>query len=604
MRNAETVLAVIRERGKRGVPLEDVYRQLFNPDLYLRAYGRLYLNKGAMTEGATPETVDGMCLAKIESIIEAIRFERYRWTPVRRVNIPKKNGKTRPLGVPTWSDKLLQEVMRLLLEAYYEPQFSDHSHGFRPERGCHTALQTVQRTWKGTKWFIEGDIKGCFDNIDHQVLLSLLRERIHDNRFVRLVENLLKAGYLEEWRYKPTLSGTPQGGVLSPLLSNIYLDRLDQFVEKTLLHRHNRGTRRKLDPVYKRLDAHYRNHLVSGKQAQAKAEHLQLKAMPAMVTDDPDYRRLRYVRYADDFLLGFVGPKAEAEVIKAQLKAFLRESLKLELSPEKTLITHATTQAARFLGYDITCYAPADKNGCTGRRITGRVSLRIPAEAIESRCAYYMEAGKPIHRSALIDESDYAIIMQYQSEYRGYVQYYAYAHNVAWLGKLHWIMETSLLKTLACKHKTSVAAMSRKYRSKTATLHGPRSCLKAVVEREGKRPLVVTFGGIPLVRRQALTVMEDRLLHRTYTPRSELLQRLLKEECEICGSTHEVQVHHVRKLKDLKEPGRKEKSLWMQTMIALSRKTLVVCHECHVAIHAGKPVKQSVKQPMKRRDTE
>lgn len=600
MRNAETVLAVIRERGKRGVPLEDVYRQLFNPELYLRAYGRLYRNKGAMTEGATPETVDGMCLAKIESIIEAIRFERYRWTPVRRVNIPKKSGKTRPLGVPTWSDKLLQEVMRLLLEAYYEPQFSDHSHGFRPQRGCHTALQTVQRTWKGTKWFIEGDIKGCFDNIDHQVLLSLLRERIHDNRFVRLVENLLKAGYLETWQYKPTLSGTPQGGVLSPLLSNIYLDRLDQFIEKTLLSRHNRGTRRKLDPAYKRLDAQYRNHLVSGKKAQAKAEHLQLKAMPAMVTDDPDYRRLRYVRYADDFLLGFVGPKAEAEVIKAQLKAFLQESLRLELSPEKTLITHAATQVARFLGYDITCYAPADKNGCTGRRITGRVSLRIPAEAVESRCAYYMESGKPIHRNALIDESDYAIIMQYQSEYRGYVQYYAYAQNVAWLGKLHWVMEASLLKTLACKHKTSVATMSRKYRSKTVTPHGPRSCLKAVVEREGKRPLVVTFGGIPLVRRQAFTVMEDRLLHRTYTPRSELLQRLLKEECEICGSTHEVQVHHVRSLKDLKVPGRKEKSLWMQTMIALSRKTLVVCHECHVAIHAGKPVKQN----MKRRDTE
>ncbi len=175
MRKAETVLSVIRERGKRGLPLTDVYRQLYNEELYLRAYGRIYRNDGAMTRGMTDETVDGMSREKILSIIEALRGERYRWTPVRRVEIPKKNGKTRPLGIPTWSDKLLQEVMRLIMEAYYEPQFSDLSHGFRPQRGCHTALASIQRGWTGTKWFIEGDIKGCFDNIDHEVLLKILR---------------------------------------------------------------------------------------------------------------------------------------------------------------------------------------------------------------------------------------------------------------------------------------------------------------------------------------------------------------------------------------------------------------------------------------------
>jgi group II intron reverse transcriptase/maturase len=213
MRNAETVLSIIRERGQRKLPLFDLYRQLFNPDLYLRAYGRLYRNDGAMTQGTTAETVDGMSLAKIEKIIADVREERYRWTPVRRTHIPKKNGKTRALGIPTWSDKLLQEVMRSLLEAYFEPQFSEHSHGFRPERGCHTALVQIQRNWSGTKWFVEGDVRGCFDNIDHSVLLSILRQHIHDNRFLRLVENLLTAGYLEEWRYHPTLSGSPQGGV-------------------------------------------------------------------------------------------------------------------------------------------------------------------------------------------------------------------------------------------------------------------------------------------------------------------------------------------------------------------------------------------------------
>jgi len=235
MRDAETTLAVIRERGKKGLHLEDVYRQLYNPDLFLRAYGRIYKNTGAMTQGSTEETVDGMSTGKIQSIIELLRNERYRWSPVRRTFIPKRNGKLRPLGIPTWSDKLLQEVMRSILEAYYEPQFSTASHGFRPELGCHTAMRAIYSYWTSVKWLVEGDIKGCFDNIDHTVLLSILREKIHDNRFLILIENLLKAGYLEQWSFRPTLSGTPQGGIASPLLANIYLDRLDKFVEQTLI---------------------------------------------------------------------------------------------------------------------------------------------------------------------------------------------------------------------------------------------------------------------------------------------------------------------------------------------------------------------------------
>src|SRR5262245_56297451 len=241
MRDAETTLAIIRERGKRGLHLEDVYRRLYNPDLYLRAYGRIYRNDGALTEGTTKETLDGMSMKRIMDTIELLRQERYRWDPVRRAYVPKKGGKRRPLGIPTGSDKLLQEVIRSILEAYYEPQFSPNSHGFRPGRGCHTALKDIYHAWTGTKWFIEGDIKGCFDNIDHTILLSILREKIHDNRFLILGENLLKAGYLEEWTYRPTLSGTPQGGVISPLLANIYLDRLDKFVEQTLIPEFTRG---------------------------------------------------------------------------------------------------------------------------------------------------------------------------------------------------------------------------------------------------------------------------------------------------------------------------------------------------------------------------
>src|SRR5712691_1611378 len=184
-----------------------------------------------MTKGATAETVDAMSLSKIKATIELLRYERYRWTPVRRIYIEKKHSKKlRPLGMPSFSDKLLQEVMRMILEAYYEPQFSPHSHGFRPDRGCHTALREMEQTWTGTKWYVEGDIAQCFDRLDHQVLISILREKLHDNRFLRLIGQLLEAGYLEEWTYHPTLSGSPQGGVVSPILSNIYLDQLDKYV--------------------------------------------------------------------------------------------------------------------------------------------------------------------------------------------------------------------------------------------------------------------------------------------------------------------------------------------------------------------------------------
>jgi group II intron reverse transcriptase/maturase len=312
MRNAEMILGVIRERGRQGLPLERVYRLLFNRDLYLHAYGRRYRNHGALTRGSTPETVDGMSLAKIAATIEAVRFERYRWTPVRRTYIPKTNGKVRPLGIPTWSDKLLQEVIRMILEAYYEPQFSDHSHGFRPNRGCHTALREVTDGWSGTTWFIEGDISGCFDQLDHEILLAILAEKIHDGRFLRLISELLRAGYLENWKFNRTLSGTPQGGIASPVLANIYLDRLDKFVESTLLPEYNRGTERQKIPTYNRMNARHQRLLTAGRHKEASRLRKQIQAMPSRDPQDPEYRRLRYIRYADDWLLGFCGPRSEA----------------------------------------------------------------------------------------------------------------------------------------------------------------------------------------------------------------------------------------------------------------------------------------------------
>jgi group II intron reverse transcriptase/maturase len=417
MQEARTVLAIIHERGKKGLPLERVYRHLFNRDLYLMAYGRIYRNAGAMTAGSTPETADEMSLAKIDRIIEALRYERYRWTPTRRISIEKKHStKKRPLSIATWSDKLLQEVMRLILGAYYEPQFSDGSHGFRPERGCHTALQEIDRNWLGTTWFIEGDSKACFDRLDHQILLSALAEHIHDGRFLRLLPEFLQAGYLEEWTSHATLSGAPQGGILSPLLSNVYLDKLDKYIEHTLIPAYTKGTRRQANPAYESLIHKPRWRKQTGRNEEASAMGKAAQQLPSRIPDDPTYRRLNYVRYADDWLLGFAGPKEEAEEIKRLLGECLRKTLKLELSEEKTLITHARSGAARFLNYDISTMQDETSQLQKKRKIHGQIKMRVPPDTLRKKCQTYMKNDKPIHRRELVANTVSSILAQYQSE--------------------------------------------------------------------------------------------------------------------------------------------------------------------------------------------
>ena len=376
MQEAGVVLSVLRERGRKGLPCTQLYRQMFNRELYLLAYGNIYSNQGAMTPGASAETADGMSEDKIDQIIGLMRHERYRFSPARRVHIPKKNGKLRPLGLPSWSGKLVGEVVRLLLEAYYEPGFSDRSHGFRKGRGCHTALREIRDTWTGATWFIEGDISDCFGSLDHEILLGILAEKIHDQRFLRLIRNMLRAGYLEDWEYHETLSGCPQGGVASPILSNIYLHKLDEFVERELIPQYTRGASRKVNPEYERVKSRLRRARRHGDRAEARDLEKQLRALPYGDPMDPGYRRLRYVRYADDHILGFIGPKAEAEEIKTRLAAFLRETLGLELSQAKTLITRARSQprgssAMTSSSSTATPGAPEARGRSTGRSRCG-----------------------------------------------------------------------------------------------------------------------------------------------------------------------------------------------------------------------------------------
>lgn len=418
-------------------------------------------------------------------------------------------------------------------------------------RGCHTALSEIYSKWVGTKWFVEGDIAQCFDSLDHTVLLNILREKIHDNRLVRLIENLLKAGYLEEWRYNATLSGSPQGALISPILANIYLDKLDKFVENELIPKYNRGKARQPNPEWQRLRGLAQRLRKKGLLSQARIARRLMQQVPSLDPQDANYRRLRYVRYADDWLIGFSGPRQEAEEIKRLVGDFLRENLKLELSETKTLISHSRTEAARFLGYDIVVLNNNQKLDRRGHRsINGQIGLKVPPDVVKSKCARFLSHGKPIHRAELIHDSVFSLVAHYQQEFRGIVEYYRLAFNLHQLNRLKWVMERSLTQTLARKLRISVSTIYRRYQTTLQTRNGPYIGLQVTIEREeGQKPLIANWGGISL-KRNMKAVLNDSPL-KVIGPRAELERRLLANTCELCGSQENVQVHHVRALKDL-----------------------------------------------------
>ena len=333
---------------------------MLRSDLYFLAYKNLYANSGAATKGANDDTADGFSETKIANIIQRLADETYQPTPVRRTYIKKKNNpkKKRPLGIPTFTDKLVQEVLRMVLEAVYEPVFLPVSHGFRPKRSCHTALKSLKMEFNGMRWFVEGDIKGCFDNIDHSVLVGLIHSKIKDARLIKLIYKFLKAGYLEDWKYHKTYSGTPQGGIISPLLANIYLHELDKFVMKLKSEFDTHGQEpvrteyRLLSNDLQKLSYHIGRRTGAEREQLLSEYNEKRKLMLKMPCTAQTKKCIKYIRYADDFILGVKGSQEDCQWIKSKLSEFIRETLKMELSEEKTLITHSS-ERARFLGYDV-----------------------------------------------------------------------------------------------------------------------------------------------------------------------------------------------------------------------------------------------------------
>lgn len=594
---------VLNSLAKHSVDLQykfkRLYRTLFNPEMFFSAYQHLYAKPGNMTKGTDGKTIDGMNLSRINSILDSLKDETYQPKASRRTYIPKKNGKMRPLGIPSFNDKLVQEVIRKILESIYEGSFELSSHGFRPQRSCQTALLQIQRTYTGSKWFIEGDIKGFFDNINHDVLINMLRNRIHDERFIRLIRKFLKAGYMEDWQFNSTYSGTPQGGLISPVLANIYLDQLDKYIAE-YIKTFEKGNSRRRDPEqakrkYDKRSLQRKLEIETNEDARAdliknikEIEKVQFIS-PQNNEMDEKYRRLKYVRYADDFLIGVIGRKKDCQQIKDNIKKFLAEKLKLELSDQKTLITHGKHRA-RFLSYDIyvrqSNQIKRNKLGIRRRAFGHKIVLEVPSEVIRKKLISLQamklvnqngnEIWKPKARTVLRNNDDLEILQRVNAEIRGVYNYYSIANNSSKLHNYKYIMEYSMYKTFASKYQSSVRKILRKYRqNKSFTVHYTAKGMQKTCHfyNEGFKRKINNQNYNPDIPPNIFFTLG----------RNSLMARLKAELCELCGASDSLEMHHIRKMKDIKGG----KAEWEIRMIARKRKTMAVCKNCHTKIHNG-----------------
>ncbi|MCM2979236.1 reverse transcriptase domain-containing protein [Priestia aryabhattai] len=601
MRNPDIVLSNLISKSKdKNYVFDRLYRNLYNVEFYLKAYSQLHAKPGNMTKGTDNRTIDGFSIARINSLIDSLKNETYQPKPSKRVYIPKANGKKRPLGIPSFDDKLVQEVVRMILEAIYEGSFHESSHGFRPKRSCHTALDKVRKTFTGVRWFIEGDIESFFDNIDHHVLINIIKKRISDQKFLRLLWKFLRAGFVDEWKFHKTYSGTPQGGIISPLLSNIYLNKLDEYI-KQYASKFRQGIKRTVNKEYKKSA-----HLVYWHRKKLKLvwetlsdeekkdgiktyKQLKRKLLEVNYNEpmDSSYKRIQYVRYADDFVIGVIGSKEDCLKIKEDLTVFLKESLYLNLSQDKTLITHSANKA-RFLGYDITVsrssHKSTDKTGALARTQNMRCKLYMPEEKWINKLKEYKALKitkngqwKATHRNYLINNDELEIISIFNAEILGIYNYYKLALNSYRLNSFYYFMKYSFLRTLGAKYRISVAKVFSKI--------GRNGRIGITYETiKGTRIRYFYDGGFKRARSIGYSEMDSQPYTIKYHGRTSLIERLQANQCEMCRETTEsLEVHHVRKLKDLKG-----KTVWEQKMMARRRKTMVLCVRCHRKLHLGK----------------
>ena len=601
MREPAKVLKSLSEQATdKQYKFRRLYRNLYNPEFYYLAYKNISQSQGSMTAGVDGKSRDGMSEKRINNLIGSLKDFSYQPNPARRVYIEKKNStKKRPLGIPSTEDKLVQEVARMLLESIYEPSFSRSSHGFRPKRSCHTALLQIQKQFTGVTWFVEGDIHACFDSFDHQVLISILRERIEDENFIALMWKMLKAGYMEQWVFRCTYSGTPQGSGVSPILANIYLSKMDEFAENLKnsfdigKNKENLAYQRASSKLYYIRRRNRRNWQDWGMDERKKALKLQKEAIaivhsvPSKQACNQNFKRLFYCRYADDFLIGVIGSQKDAQEIKEKFRTFLDEELHLEMSDEKTKVTHGKDKA-RFLGFDITTSKNNaliyDSRNQFRRTQTGSVKLYVPRDKWQSKLREYgalgirySKDGKEIwdskHRGNMVHMTDVEIVSTVNAEIRGMYNYYSIANNATVIKNFAFILEYSMYKTLGLKYHKSVYKIQRKFR-RNGIFRVPYNT------KAGLKYCEFYHDGFK--RKRDVCRFDPDLLppYIKYDNPNYLRTRIKKGMCELCGGvTKDVRMHHVRKLKDLKPD-----TEWNIIMLDKRRKTLAVCPDCYARI--------------------
>ncbi len=660
--------------------VRNLYTLLLNDFIWLQAYQNIHSNSGATTIGTDKnDTLSNFNISRIGRIIENLKDGSYSPKPSKRIYIPKSNGKLRPLGIPGGNDKLVQEACRIVLESIYESKFSDLSHGFRPDRSCHTALKEIY-TWTGTKWWIEFDIKGCFDNINHRVLREILEERIDSKAFVNLIEKFLKAGYLENWKFNNTYSGTPQGGIISPILANIYLDKLDKYIETMCMSMNNmeanqsrrskeyndltnklRHARETLPKMEKRLaeinefgDKHMPKGLIDPEDMKLyyyKAFELRKKLKgdtslnqkiknmmepfcekygldTIMVAKSTRYmelvnkikecketietlpniilntksrtsqglNRLHYVRYADDFVLGYIGSKKEVVEIYEKIKHYIENTLRLEISLEKSGIKDKS-EGIRFLGYDIAMPEYSSERITTIDNIVKRRNVVKPVFKVPVQKAidfvkdhqYGDYVGNTsTHVNKLIHFDNIEIVKQYNAELRGLANYYRFALNYkSIIAKVQWIWQYSLFKTLGAKHRLTVAKLF-----KEKIIH------TRIIKDYGKQFYLEEQDKIFTIYNIKDTESEDifklnissKCIDNSNTNRinirSSALLKLQKNECEACGASgNEVTIylHHPNRIRNVDDSTK-----YMDKIKQIrSRKVIALCYKCHSEHHSG-----------------
>lgn len=557
---------------------DNLYPLLLDKRMYDLAYDRVKSNPGMMTPGTTEETLSGWGPELVERIISSLRNESFSFSTARSVGIPKPDGGTRTLRIASPRDKIVQRVLAFILEAIYDPSFYENSFGFRPGRGTHDALHYIKHHFQGARWVIEGDIAKCFDEIDHHLLISIIRKRIKDERFIRLIWKALRAGYLSDTGTpKDDLAGTPQGSIVSPVLCNIVLHEFDRQVLELLSPTFNRGRTRFQPKEYTRARSYQHYHERRFRErndpaslAKAKEAFNRVRSLPSVDPRDPNFRRLTYARYADDWIIGFAGPRTEAEHVRDRCGEYLA-NLRLRLSPTKTVISKASV-GFQFLGTNIRVPLGEQRfrRGQKTRATLG-VRLNAPLRYVISKLAaagYCDKDGVPKPRFALFAADKDEIVSSYSSVMRGILNFYSFADNYSRLSySLFHILRKSAAKLLAAKYKLRTS--------------------RQVIKRFGHYLQGSDEAALPDVRNPRIRGRPFKLgtkdISRTLIfRRANLAVRAKSLECAACGSTFGVEMHHIRALKSLR--GKTDPISF--AMAARRRKQIPLCRRHHMAKHS------------------